>query len=75
VSSVCPFDLPSGLEVEGEADVWSPHVSEWRELVELVFFPNTVICGQATQELATPNPTEKGYKLRQIIEKVHLLTI
>jgi hypothetical protein len=39
------------------------------------FFPNTVICGQATQELATPNPTEKGFKLRQIIEKVHLLTI
>jgi hypothetical protein len=38
VSSVCPFDLPSGLEVEGEADVCSPHVSEWRESVELVFF-------------------------------------
>jgi len=23
--------LPGWLEVEGESDVWSPHVSEWRE--------------------------------------------
>jgi hypothetical protein len=33
-------DLGWRLEVEGEADMWGPHVSNRRDL----FFPNMVIC-------------------------------
>jgi hypothetical protein len=34
-------DLGWRLEVEGEADMWGPHVSNQRDLF---FFPNMVIC-------------------------------